>query len=382
MDFKLTEEQEMIRTMCHQFADEVIAPRAQEMETTGEPPFDIIRKMGELGMMGIPFPEEYGGGGGDWVGQMLCIEELSRADGSLGGVLDVTTGLVCQELYVFGTEEQKQRWLIPMAQGREIGAFGLTESEAGSDAGATQTTAVLAGDKWVINGSKLFVSAIGYDDASIVIITARCPGIKDQKGRDMINTFIVPKGTPGFKVGSEYHKIGWSALSTNEIVFENCCIPAENLLGQMGRGFAQHLEVLQTGRICVAAMSVGLAQACFDTSLAYAKQRVQFGQPIYSFQGISFKLADMAMNIELARLMYLKAAWMKDKGLPHTLEAAYAKLFASEMVEKAASDAVQIHGGYGYINDYLVSRYYREAKLLQIIEGTSEVQRIVISRNL
>ncbi|TET43944.1 MAG: acyl-CoA dehydrogenase, partial [Dehalococcoidia bacterium] len=267
MDFKLTEEQEMIKGMCREFADEVIAPRAQEMETTGEPPFDIIRKMGELGMMGIPFPEEYGGGGGDWVGQMLCIEELSRADGSLGGLLDVTTGLVCQELYVFGTEGQKQRWLIPMAQGREIGTFGLTESEAGSDAGATQTTAVLDSDKWLINGSKLFISLIGYDDASIVIITARCPGIKDKKGRDMINTFIVPKGTPGFKVGADYDKIGWSALSTNEIVFENCCIPAENLLGQMGRGFAQHLEVLQTGRICVAAMSVGLAQACFDTSL-------------------------------------------------------------------------------------------------------------------
>lgn len=382
MDFQLTEEQEMIRTMCHQFADEVIAPRANEMERTGEPPFDIISKMAELGMMGIPFPQRYGGGGGDWVGQMLCIEELSRADGSLGGLLDVTTGLVCQELYVFGTEEQKQRWLIPMAQGKEIGAFGLTEAEAGSDAGATQTTAVLDGDKWVINGSKLFVSAIGYDDASIVVITARCPAIEDRKGRAMINTFIVPKGTPGFKVGADYDKIGWRTLSTNEVVFEDCCIPAENLLGQRGRGFAQHLEVLQTGRICVGAISVGLAQACFDTSLAYAKQRVQFGQPIYGFQGISFKLADMAMNIELARLMYLKAAWMKDKGLPHTLEAAYAKLFASEMVEKVASDAVQIHGGYGYINDYPVSRYYREAKLLQIIEGTSEVQRIVISHNL
>jgi len=382
MDFQLTEEQEMIRTMCHQFADEVIAPRANEMERTGQPPFDIISKMAELGMMGIPFPQRYGGGGGDWVGQMLCIEELSRADGSLGGLLDLTTGLVCQELYVFGTEEQKQRWLIPMAQGKEIGAFGLTEAEAGSDAGATQTTAVLDGDKWVINGSKLFVSAIGYDDASIVVITARCPGTKDKKERATINTFIVPKGTPGFKVGADYDKIGWRTLSTNEIVFEDCCIPAENLLGQRGRGFAQHLEVLQTGRICVGAISVGLAQACFDTSLAYAKQRVQFGQPIYGFQGISFKLADMAMNIELARLMYLKAAWMKDKGLPHTLEAAYAKLFASEMVEKAASDAVQIHGGYGYINDYPVSRYYREAKLLQIIEGTSEIQRIVISHNL
>ena len=382
MDFQLTEEQEMIRRMCRQFANEVVIPTAQDMERTGEPPVDIINKMAELGMMGIPFPEKYGGGGGDWVGQMLCIEELSRGDGSLGGILDASTCLVCQELHVFGTEEQKQRWLIPMAQGKEIGAFGLTESEAGSDAGATQTSAILDGDKWVINGAKQFISVADYDNTSIAVITARCPGIKDKKGRDLINTFIVPKGTLGFTIGTHYDKIGWRIFSTNEIVFQNCRIPAENLLGQSGRGFAQHLEVLQTGRICVGAIAVGLAQACLDSSLAYAKQRVQFGQPIYNFQGVSFKLADMAMNIELARVMYLKAAWMKDKGLPHILEAGYAKLFGSEMVEKAASDAVQIHGGYGYINDYPVSRYYREAKLLQIIEGTSEIQRLVISRNL
>ena len=381
MDFQLTEEQEMVRRMSKEFADEVIAPRAKEMEETGEPPYDIIAQMGELGMMGITFPEKYGGSGGDWVSQMLCTEEISRGDTSLGGLLDVTS-VVAQELYEFGTEEQKQRWLISIAQGKEIGAFGLTEPEAGSDAGATQTTAVLDGDKWIINGTKQFISNIGYENASIVIITARCPGIKDKRGMDVINTFIIPKGTPNFIVGTHWEKIGWKAFPTNELLFQDCCIPRDYFLGSEGRGFAQHLIVLETGRIFVAAIAVGLAQACLDVSLSYAKQRVQFGQPIYNFQAISFRLADMAMNVGLARLMYLKAAWLKDKGLPHTLEASYAKLFASETAEKAASDALQIHGGYGYMTDYPVSRYYTSAKLLQIIEGTSEIQRYVISRNL
>jgi len=381
MDFQLTEEQEMVRSMSREFAGEVIAPRAKEAEKTGEPPYDIIAKMGELGMMGIPFPEKYGGSGGDWVGQMLCTEEISRGDGTLGLLLDVTS-IVAQELYEFGTEEQKQKWLIPMVQGKEIGAFGLTEPEAGSDAGAIQSTAVLDADAWVINGTKQFISNIGYDNASIVVITARCPQLKREDGKNVINTFVVPKGTSGFTVGTHWDKIGWKSFPTNELNFEDCRIPKNYLLGQEGHGFAQHLGVLETGRIFVAAIAVGLAQACLDASLIYAKQRHQFGQPIYNFQAISFRLADMAMNIELSRLMYLKAAWLKDKGLPHTLEASYAKLFASETAEKAASGAVQIHGGYGYMTDYPVSRYYTSAKLLQIIEGTSEVQRYVISRNL
>jgi Acyl-CoA dehydrogenases len=378
MDFQLTEEQEMIRRMSKEFSDEVIAPRAEEMDESEEPPEDIIAKMGELGMMGIPFPEEYGGSGGDWVSQMLCIEEISRGDGSLGGLLDIVN-IVNEELYVFGTEEQKQKWLTPITQGKEIGAFGLTEAEAGSDAGATQTTAVLDGDEWVINGTKQFISNVSFDNSSIVIITARC---KQKGGKDLINTFIVPKGTPGFIIGKHYDKMCWKSFPTNELAFQDCCIPKDYFLGEEGRGFAQHLEVLQTGRICVGAISTGIAQACFDASLAYAKQRVQFRQPIYSFQATSFKLADMAMNIELARLMYLKAAWKKDKGLPHTLEAAYAKLFGSEMAEKAATNAVQIHGGYGCMNDFAVSRYYRAQRPFQIVEGTSEVQRMVISRNL
>lgn len=379
MDFRLSEEQQMIRDTARRFADEVIAPRAAEMEATGEYPYDIMARMADLGMMGIPFPTAYGGSGGDWVGMHLCIEEISRADVPLGGLLDVTTSVVAQELFVFGTEAQKRRWLVPMARGKEIGAFGLTEPGAGSDAGATQTTAVADGEHWVVNGAKQFITNIGLDNASIVIITART---KEGSGREPINTLIVPKGTPGFTVGKRYDKMGWAHSPTHECVFDDCRIPRENFLGKEGKGFAQHLAVLETGRISIAAMSVGLARACYEASLRYARERVQFGKPIIAFQAVSFKLADMAMHIELARNMYLKAAWLKDNGLPHTLEAAYAKLFASEMAERCASDAFQIHGGYGFMNEYAVSRYYKTCKILQIVEGTSEIQRLVISRNL
>ena len=363
MDFRLTEEQEMIRKMCREFTDDMIIPRAAELDRTGEYPYDIIAKMAELGIMGIPFPEEYGGSGGDWVSMHLCLEEISRGDVTLGALLDVTTSVVAQELYVFGTEEQKKRWLVPMAKGLEIGAFGLTEPEAGSDAGATRTTAVLAGDEWVINGTKQFITNIGLDNASIVIVTARCKCKED--GKEVINTFIVPKGTPGFTLGKKYDKMSWMSSATNEVIFENCRIPRDYLLGEEGEGFAQHLAVLDTGRISIGAVSVGLARACFEAAFSHARQRVQFGKPVYFFQGVSFKIADMTMYIELARNMYLKAAWMKDNNLPHTLEASYVKLFASEMVERVASDAVQIHGGYGYMNEYPVSRYYKGAKLLR-----------------
>jgi short-chain 2-methylacyl-CoA dehydrogenase len=379
MDFRLSEEQQMMRDMARKFADEIIAPRAEEMEATGEYPYDIMDRMAGLGMMGIPFPPQYGGSGGDWVGMHLCIEEISRADVTLGGLLDVTTSVVGQELFVFGTEVQKLKWLVPMAQGRQIGAFGLTEPGAGSDAAAIRTTAVLEGDAWVINGTKQFITNIGLDNASLVIITART---RDASGGDAINTFLVPKVTAGFALGKKYDKMGWRHSATHECIFEECRIPRDHLLGKEGKGFAQHLAVLETGRISIAAMSVGLARACFDASLKYAKERVQFGKPIFSFQAISFKLADMAMHIELARNMYLKAAWLKDSGQPHTLEAAYAKLFASEMCERCASDAFQIHGGYGFMNEYAVSRYFKTSKILQIVEGTSEIQRLVISRNL
>ena len=381
MDFRLTEEQRMIKDMTRKFVDEAVAPKAEELEARGEYPYEIMAQMADLGMMGIPFPVQYGGSGGDWVGMHLCIEEVSRGEVTLGGLLDVTTSVVAQELYVFGTEDQKQKWLIPMARGKEIGAFGLTEPEAGSDAGATRTTAVREGEEWVINGTKQFITNIGLSSASIVIITARTKARREGE-KDVINTFIVPKGTPGFSLGKKYDKMGWQQSATHECIFEDCRIPAANFLGKGGKGFAQHLAVLETGRISIAAMSVGMAQACLEASLKYARERVQFGKPIYSFQAVSFMIADMAMHIELSRNMYLKAAWLKDNGMPHTLEAAYAKLFASEMCERCASDAFEIHGGYGFMNEYAVSRYYKNCKILQIVEGTSEIQRLIISRNL
>lgn len=379
MDLDLTKEQQMIRSEVRNFAQKVIAPRAEEFERTGEYPYDIIEKMGDLGLMGIPFPEEYGGTGGDWVGMHLCIEEVSRADAALGGLLDVTTSVVAQEIAVFGTEEQKKKWLVPLTQGKEIGAFGLTEPDSGSDAGALQTTAELKDGEWVLNGTKQFITNIGLANASLVVVAAR---VKGGENDNTISTFIVPKDAPGFKLGERYRKISWHSSATHEIILSDCRVPEENLLGDPKRGFAQHLAVLETGRISIAAMAVGLAQACLDEALKYAKQRKQFGRPIFDFQAIQFKLVDMAVSIELARNQYLKAAWLKDKGRTHAFEASAAKLYASEIAEKAASEAVEIHGGYGLMEDYPVSRYYTGAKILQIVEGTSEVQRLVIGRIL
>jgi alkylation response protein AidB-like acyl-CoA dehydrogenase len=330
--------------------------------------------------MGIPFPEEYGGSGGDWVGMHICIEQISRGDVTLGGLLDVTTSVVGQEIFVFGTEEQKRRWLVPIAQGKEMGAFALTEPDAGSDSGALRCQAVMDGGEWVLNGTKQFISNIGLDNASMAIVAAVTG--KGERGRKTISTFIVPKDVPGFKLGKKYDKMGWRAQAVHEIILEDCRIPKENLLGDPNRGLAQHLAVLETGRISIAAICVGLAQACLDEALRYAKERVQFGVPIFKHQSIQFKLADMAVAIELSRNQYLKAAWLKDQGRKHTFETAAAKLYASEMVEKAASDALQIHGGYGYMTEYPVSRYYKNAKILQIVEGTSEVQRMILGRIL
>jgi alkylation response protein AidB-like acyl-CoA dehydrogenase len=380
MDFDLTEEHQMIRDMCRDFAREVIAPRSEEMEKTGEYPYDIMDQMAELGMMGIPFPETYGGSGGDWVGMHVCIEELSRGDMTLGALLDVTTSIVAQELYVFGTEDQKKKWLVPIAKGLKIGAFGLTEPDAGSDAASIRTTAVLKDNEWILNGSKQFITNIGLRHASVLIATAITE--KKKGGKNIISTFIVPRDAPGFQLGERYDKMAWHASATHGVILEDCRIPKENLLGDPNRGFSQHLAVLETGRLSIAAVCVGAAQACLDLSLRYAKERTQFGQPIFNFQAIQFKLADMTVAIELARNQYLKAAWLKDQGRNHTFEATVAKLYASEMLEKVASDAVQIHGGYGYMNEYPVSRIYQAAKLLQIVEGTSEVQRMVIGRLL
>jgi len=379
MDFTLSETQSMIRGMCRQFTDEVVAPGAEELDRTGDYPYQIMDRMAELGMMGIPFPQGYGGGGADWVSMNLCIEEISRGDAGLGIMLDVTA-LCTHEVEVYGTEEQQRRWLPPLVRGREIGGFGLTEPDTGTDAASISCTAKLDGNEWVINGTKQFITNIGLDNGSIVVIAAVSG--KSREGKSIIDTFIIPKGTPGFTVGRRYDKIGLHSCSTNELAFEDCRLTGDYRLGEEGRGLAQHLAMVQVGRICVAACSVGLAQACLDASLSYARERIQFGRPIIEFEGVSFKLADMAIAIEAARLMYLKASWLKDNYLPHRLEASAAKVYASEMVERVASDAVQIHGGYGYMSDYAVSRYYRQAKAMQIIEGTSEAQRMVITRNL
>jgi alkylation response protein AidB-like acyl-CoA dehydrogenase len=378
MDFDLSKEQKMIRNEVRNFAQKEIAPRAEEMERSGEYPYDIIKKMADLGLMGIPFSEEYGGMGGDWVGMHVCIEEISRADGALGALLDVTTSVVAQEIAVFGTEEQKKKWLIPLARGEKIGAFGLTEPDSGSDAKALQTTAELKDGEWVLNGTKQFITNIGLDNASLVIVAARVKGDTN----NMISTFIVPKDAPGFKLGERYRKLCWHSSATHEVILSDCRVPKENLLGDPKRGFAQHLAVLETGRISIAAIAVGLAQACLDEALKYSQSRKQFGRAIFDFQAIQFKLTDMAVSIELARNQYLKAAWLKDKGRPHAFEASAAKLYASEIAEKAASDALEIHGGYGLMEEYPVSRYYKGAKVLQIVEGTSEVQRLVIARLL
>ncbi len=380
MDFDLTEEHKMIRDMCRSFSQEVIFPRAEEIERSGDYGYDIISQMAQLGMMGIPISEQYGGSGGDWVGMHLCIEEISRGDPTFGALLDVTTSVVAQELAVFGTEEQKTKWLIPVARGEKIGAFGLTEPDAGSDAASIRTRATLDGKEWVINGAKQFVTNIGLDNASMIITAAVTK--KAARGRGRISTFIVPKDSPGLVLGKRYEKIGWHGSATHEVVFDDCRVPQDSLLGDPAKGFAQHLSVLQTGRISIAAVAVGAAQACLDESLRYAGERVQFSKPIGSFQAIQFKLADMSVAIELARNQYLKAAWLKDRGRKHTFESTVAKLFASEMFEKVASESVQIHGGYGYMAEYPVSRFYRGAKVLQIVEGTSEIMRIILAREL
>jgi alkylation response protein AidB-like acyl-CoA dehydrogenase len=382
MDFELSEEQRMIRDMCRQFATEVIAPRAEEINKPDnnyacDTITDILNRMAALSMMGIPFPEEYGGTGGDWVTMVSCVEEIARADAGLAQILDVSASCA-HEIGAFGTEEQKQKWLPPLVKGETIAAFALTEDEAGSDAAAIKTKATLDNDEWVINGSKQFVSNIALDKRSIAIVVAVSG--KNDKGRNIINDFIVPKSTPGFIIGNSYSKIGLHSQPTNEVTFEDCRIPRDYLLGREGHGLAQRLATIQTARICVAACSVGIAQACLDASLSYAKQRRQFGRPIIDFQGVSFKLGDMAVGIQLARLMYLKAAWLKDNKLPYNLESSVAKLYASEMAEKTARDAVQIHGGYGYILEYPVARYYTQARLVTIGEGTSEIQRLIISR--
>jgi len=380
MDFNLSAEQKAMQKMCREFAENEIAPRAQEMDRTGEFPYDIIKKMGDLGLMGLPIPKQYGGAGSDYLTYAIALEEISKADASVGITMSAHISLPCNALLHFGTDEQKQKWLIPLAKGEMLGAFGLTEPSAGSDAGATQTTAELIDAQWIINGSKCFITNAGTDISGLVIVTAVTG--KREDGRSEISNIIVPRGTKGYSQGPKYEKMGWRAADTRELIFSDCKIPKENLLGEQGAGFKQFLQVLDAARISMAALSVGVAQACLDASLKYAKERVQFGRPISKFQAISFKLADMATKIELARLMYYKAAWLRDNKKPYAKEAAMAKLYASEISVQCANEAVQIHGGYGFMDDFDVSRYYRDVKVNTIGEGTSEVQRIVIARQL
>ncbi|MDQ2716257.1 MAG: acyl-CoA dehydrogenase family protein [Chloroflexota bacterium] len=380
MDFSLNEEQLAIRHTCREFAEQEIKPRAEEMDRTGAFPYDLISKMGELGLLGLPFPEEYGGAGADFLAYCLAIEEISRGDVSVGITMEAHTSLGATPFYLFGSEEQKQRFLRPLASGEQLWAFGLTEPEAGSDSGGTQTRALLRDGQWHINGSKVFITNAGTDMTGGVTITAITG--KRADGRNEITNIIVPKGTPGYSIGKPYKKMGWKASDTRPLTFEDCAVPEGDILGKRGDGFKQFMQILDAGRVAIAALSVGLAQACLDAALDYAKQRKQFGHPISKFQAIQFKLADMAMEIELARLMYYKAAWLHMQGQPYRSEAAMAKLFASETAKRAADQAVQIHGGYGFMDEYPVSRYWRSVKVNEIGEGTSEVQRILIAKNL
>lgn len=376
MNFELTREQEMIKEMVRDFANNVIQPEAIAIDTEAKFPEHIFKQMGELGLLGIPFPEEYGGSGGDTISYALAVEEIGRVCGSTGLSYAAAVSLGATPIYLFGTEGQKQTYLKRMAEGKALGSFGLTEPNAGSDAGGTKTTAKLDGDEYVINGEKCFITNANF--AETVIVTAVTG--KNESGRNIISALIVPTDAEGMTIRGNYDKMGVRGSDTAEIVLDNVRVPKENLLGDPETGFKQFLSTLDGGRISIGALGVGIAQASLDRSLQYAKERQQFGKSIGSFQAIQFKIADMAMEVELARNMVLKAAWLKDNGKPFSKEAAYAKLFATETAVRAADEAIQIHGGYGYMREYEVERYLRDAKLLVIGEGTSEIQRLVIAR--
>lgn len=378
MNFELTKEQQMIRDMVRDFANNEIAPKAEHLDRTGEFPVDTFRKMGELGLLGIPFPEQYGGSGGDIVSYALAVEEVGRACGSTGLGYAAAVSLGASPIYAFGTEEQKMEHLVPLASGESLAAFGLTEPNAGSDAGGTQTKAVIEGDEYVINGEKCWITNAEY--SRTVTVTAVTG--KDERGKNIISAIIVPTDTPGFKITSPYEKMGLHGSNTCELILEDVRVPTSNLLGDPKAGFKQFLYTLDGGRISIAALAVGIAQGAYEKALQYSKERKQFGQSISNFQAIQFKLADMAMQIELARNMYLKSAWLKDQGKPFTKESAFAKLYASEISTKVCDQAIQIHGGYGYMKEYGVERMLRDAKLTEIGEGTSEIQRLVIARQL
>src|SRR5919201_3184585 len=379
MDFDLSPDHDLIRSTVRDFAEQEVAPVAEELDRDKRFPYEIVAKLGKLGLMGIPFPPSYGGGGGDTLSYALAIEELARVDSSVCITVAAHTSLGTMPIYLWGTAAQKEEWLPRLCSGERLAAFGLTEPEAGSDAGATRTRARLTDREWVIDGAKQFITNSGTDISGCVTITA----LTDEAGaRREISNIIVPNGTPGYEPGEPYRKMGWNASDTRPLSFSGCRVPQGNLLGQRGAGFRQFLHVLDIGRIGVAAMGVGLAQGALDQALAYARERQAFGPPISKFQAIHAKLADMATEIEAARLLVYKAARLKDAGRNFTLTAAQAKLKAGRLAVRCAEEAVQIHGGYGYIEEYPVCRMYRDAKILTIGEGTDEVQQMVIARAL
>jgi alkylation response protein AidB-like acyl-CoA dehydrogenase len=377
MNFDLTSEQAMIRKTIREFSDEVVAPGALQRDRDKKFPVEVFRQLSDLGMMGLPFPEEYEGAGADTVSFAIVVEELSRACGSTGITYSAHVSLGGAPINLFGTEEQKRQYLVPICTGESLGAFGLTEPNAGSDAGGTQTTAVEDGNDYIINGNKCFITNASY--AKYLALTA----ITGRNGNEKeISAVIVPTDAPGFQIIDNYEKMGLNASNTTELVLEDVRVPQENLLGKRGEGFRQFLITLDGGRIGIGAMALGIAQAAFERALAYSKERKQFGRSLSSFQVNQFKLADMAMKLELARTMVYKAAWLKDQGRPFSKEASMCKLYASEVCMEIADQAVQLHGGYGYMKEYHVERFMRDGKLLEIGEGTSEVQRMVIARHL
>ncbi len=375
MNFDLDQEHELVRSTVREFAQQRVAPVAEELDRESRFPYDLVAELGELGLMGMTIPEEYGGSGADTLGYAIAVEELARVDSSVAITMAAHHSLGTLPIYYFGNEEQKRRWLPDLASGKKLAAFGLTEPDAGSDAGATRTRAELREGEWIVNGSKIFITNAGTDVTACVTITART-------GDDEISNLIVPNGADGYEISKPMKKLGWRASDTRELSFKDCAVPEGNLLGPRGRGFHQFLEILDGGRISVAAMGVGLAQGAYDLAYAYAQERKQFGQPISRFQAVQFRLADMATEVEAGRALVYKAAWLKDQGRDFALAAAQAKLYTGELSNRAVNWALQIHGGYGYMDEYAISRLYRDQKILEIGEGTNEVQRMVIAREL
>jgi short/branched chain acyl-CoA dehydrogenase len=379
LDFELTDEQRMLQATVREFAREEVAPAAAERDLTGSFPYDAVAWLGELGLMGVPFPEEYGGGGADTLSLALAIEELARVDCSLAITVAAHTSLGTMPIYLWGSAAQKEEWLPQLCSGKRLAAYGLSEAEAGTDAGNTRTTAALVDGEWVINGSKVFITNPGTEISGCVTITALTD---ESEGRREISNIIVPNGVPGYEIGAPYRKMGWHSSDTRPLTFVDCRVPEANLLGRRGGGYRQFMNALEGGRIGVAAMGVGLAQGALDEAVAYAKQRRAFGQPIAKFQAIQMKIADISAQLEAVRLLTYRAAVKKDRGELFLLVAAQAKLLAGRLAVRATEEAVQIHGGYGFMEEYPVCRFYRDAKILTIGEGTDEVQQMLIARQL